>query len=241
MDEATRTLWVDPLHHDPFRDGPPYFPGHPGGKIASMLHPRSFNRLYARTLLKRTAAEMGVDLSVAFEHCLSEYGGSPSAELAVLLASLRAEAMIHQAHHWQTRGQTYYGDHQLFDRVYTTVSGFIDGLAEKAIGTGHHINVQPLLQISQIVAFSKIFYSDAPVNPTPEDYVLLSLRAVLKSSVVLTFAYKSLEGKGQLSYGIDNHLQGIADKQEELIYLLKQRSKTREASVHSPEDTSWKR
>ena len=238
MDEPTRTLWVDPLHHNPFKDGPPYFPGHPGGRVAS-VDPK-IDREVARTLLKRTAAAIGMDLSVAFQHCLSEYGGSPSAELAVLLASLRAEGMIHQAHHWQTRGETYYGDHLLFDRVYSTVGGFIDALAEKAIGTGHHINVQPLLQVSQIVAFSKIFYSDAPVNPTPNDYVLLSLRAVLKSAVILTFAYKTLEAKGMLSYGIDNHLQGIADKQEELIYLLRQRSNTREASVRTASDASWK-
>jgi hypothetical protein len=35
--------------------------------------------------------------------------------------------------------------------------------------------------------------------------------------------YKLLESKGQLSSGTDNLLQGIADKHEEFVYLLKQR------------------
>jgi len=122
-------------------------------------------------------------------------------------------------------GHSYYGDHLLFERVYGEVHGLIDGLAERAVGKGDAILVQPLLQMSHMVVFSKLFYADAPVRPTSQEMPLLSFRAVMKSSVLLQLVYSTLEGKGQLSNGLDNLLQGIADKQESLIYLLNQRTK----------------
>jgi hypothetical protein len=94
--------------------------------------------------------------------------------------------------------------------------------------------------MSQMSAFIKIFYSDAPVSPGPEEMVLLSLRTLSKSALVLVYAYKSLEAKGQLLLGTDNLLQGVADEQEGLVYLLKQRSMVRMASV-PPNGAAWKR
>ena len=217
---ATDVIWYDPLNYDPLRDGPPYLPNQGSGKVAS-----------SRAWLKEAHAMMGQDVLVAFQHCTAEYGNAPMAELAVVLACFRAEAMIHQAHHWQTRGSSYYGDHLLFERVYGEVNGFIDRIAERAVGSGQEILVQPLMQISHMVAFSKLFYSDAPLQPTPEEMPLLSLRALLKSSLLLQMAYTSLEQKDILSNGTDNLLQDIADKQESLSYLLKQRSKTKAASM----------
>lgn len=211
---ATDVIWYDPLNYDPLRDGPPYLPNQGSGKVAS-----------SRAWFKEAHAMMGQDVLVAFQHCTAEYGNAPMSELAVLLASVRAEAMIHQAHHWQTRGLQYYGDHLLFERIYGEVNGFIDRIAERAVGSGQEILVQPLMQISHMVKFSKLFYSDAPVQPTPEEMPLLSLRALLKSSLLLQMAYTSLEQKGILSNGTDNLLQDIADKQEGLVYLLQQWSK----------------
>jgi DNA-binding ferritin-like protein len=215
---STYTLLHDPLAYDPLKDGPPYLPGLIGGKVAGM-------KGRARAWVRCSAVEMGADISQALQHCVADYGGAPMAELAVLLSCLRAETLIHQAHHWQTQGHSYYGDHLLFERVYGEVHGLIDGLAERAVGKGDAILVQPLLQMSHMVVFSKLFYADAPVRPTSQEMPLLSFRAVMKSSVLLQLVYSTLEGKGQLSNGLDNLLQGIADKQESLIYLLNQRTK----------------
>lgn len=217
---ATQAIWHDPLSYSYLKDGPPYLPGLVGGKVASG----------SGAWLRQAHLEMGGDVGIALEHCLAEYGGAPYAELSVVMAALRAEAMIHQTHHWQTRGQAYYADHQLFERIYGAVNGFIDGLAEKAVGLGGEVLVQPLLQVSQVTVFSKLFYGDAPVKPYPEELPLLSLRALLKSSILLQMAYGLLKEKGNLSLGTDNFLQGVADTQENLVYLLKQRTKTREAS-----------
>jgi len=222
---ATEALWVDPLSYNYLKDGPPYLPGIVGGKVASDA------KAEVRAWVRQASAEVGGDVAIAFQHCVAEYGGAPMSELAVLLACVRAEAMIHQAHHWQTRGSSYYGDHLLFERVYGEVNGAIDGLAERAVGSGHHVLVQPLMQMSHMVVFTKLFYSDAPVSPEPEEMPLLSLRALLKSMLLLQLAYESLQARGLLSNGTDNLLQDLADKQESLAYLLKQRTKTRNASM----------
>jgi len=221
---STYALLHDPLSYNYLKDGPPYLPGIVGGKVAA--HGGEVGGW-----VRQAALQVGTDVEVAFQHCVADFGGTPMAELAVLLASLRAEAMIHQAHHWQTRGQTYYGDHLLFERIYGEVNGLIDGLAERAVGKGDTILVQPLLQMSHMMTFTKLFYSDAPVQPTPQEMPLLSWRALMKSAVLMQLAYAALEDKGLLSHGIDNLLQGIADKQESLAYLLKQRSSMKEASM----------
>jgi len=220
---ATRAIWLDPLSYDPMTDGPPYLPHQTGGKVAGTT------KAEVRVMIKKAQEEIGPDLAALFDGCLQKYGEAPMGELAVLLACIRAEAMIHQAHHWQTRGANYYGDHQLFMRIYEAVDGFIDGLAERVVGSCGHMFVQPMVQIEQVEAFSKLFYATAPINPEASELPLLSLQAVLTSLAVLQKTYDALEVKGQLSNGTDNLLQGIADKQEELVYLLKQRTQMKTA------------
>lgn len=220
---STYALLHDPLSFNYLKDGPPYLPGLVGGKVAS-------RQATDRVWLRKAAEESVSDVAVAFQHAMVDYGNAPMAELAVLLACVKAEALIHQAHHWQTSGSSYYGDHILFERVYGEVANFQDGLGERAVGKGDSILVQPLLQINHMLVFSKLFYSDAPVKPAPEEMPLLSLRALLKSALLLQLAYVSLEERGLLSNGVDNLLQGIADRQEEMMYLLKQRTQTRQAS-----------
>ena len=52
---------------------------------------------------------------------------------------------------------------------------------------------------------------------------MLSVRAELRFMAFLEMIYSRLESSEQLSLGVDNFLQGIADKHEGLLYLLKQR------------------
>lgn len=197
-----------------------------------------------KAMVEHEAATVGMEIEQLFQHFVTDYGQAPAAELAVLLAALRAEAVIHQAHHWATQGSTYYGDHLLFDRVYSEVFGMIDGLAERAVGSGMTILVHPLLQVHHISGFTKSFYRDASTQPAPDAMPMLSLRAVLRFLVLLNLTYAAMERKGALSHGTDNLLQGIADDHEKLVYLLKQRtgaSEVRTASRVSPQDTAWKR
>lgn len=219
-------MWHDPTSYDHFKMGPPYLPETTKMRLASQIQADVQKEADA------ALAEMGQILQMA----TASFGGAPMSELAALLAYLKAEAWIHQAHHWQTRGDTYYGDHLLFERLYNDANGMVDSLAEKAVGTGNHLLVQPLLQGSFLLDVLKSLYGDAPVNPPSDIYPVLSLRAVLRLLAFEKLVYGVLEQKGQLTHGIDNMLQGIADKHEEFAYLLKQRCKARNASKRD----AWK-
>ena len=240
MARSDTPVLIDPVNYDPVVHGPPYIP------TREIALPMKTARLKTavKALVDREAASVGQEIGQIFQHFLTDYGGAAPAELAVLLAALRAEGMIHQAHHWGTKGPLFYGDHLMYDRVYSDVFGMVDGLAERAVGAGQQVLVQPLLQVHHMSGFVKSFYRDAPVVPNPEEMAMLSLRAVLRFLVLLNLAYASLESKGALSHGTDNLLQGYADGHEQLVYLLKQRSsadEVRTASTKRPaNDLAWK-
>jgi len=191
-----------------------------------------------KAMINKVSNELVAEAQAMLEAMSADYGHLKMSELAVLVAYLRALSTVHQTHHWQTRGGHYYGDHLLFERLYSNVSGEIDGVAEKAIGTGQHLLVQPIMQTAHLGQIMKCLYRDAPVDPDPQGYVALSLRAELCFMVFLQLVYARLQASGGLSLGIDNQLQGIADKHEENLYLLRQRMGSRQAS--GPKPDAWK-
>lgn len=240
MARSDDAVLVDPLGYDPAKHGPPYLPSwqEPSSKKTAGL------KTAVKAMVDHEAATVGMEIEQLFQHFKADYGKAPAAELAVLLAALRAQGMIHQAHHWATQGPVFYGDHLLFDRAYSDVFGMVDGLAERAVGSGVPILVQPLLQVHHISGFCKSFYRDAPVEPAPEAMPLLSLRAILRFLVLLNLVYASMDKRGELSHGTDNLLQDMADNHEKLVYLFKQRASASEVRTASQPialtDTAWK-
>lgn len=202
-DSDIHAIWEEPLAYD-FRNGPPYLPEN-----------------------VRTAND-GMVLS----KLMGAFDGEPMAELGALVALLRAAAMVHQSHHWQTRGANFYGDHLLFMRIYDESVPFVDQVAERSVGAGSRDLVCPITQASLINDLIQTWCWTAKDNePAASDMVLVSLgveRCVLNC---LKEARQSLESSGQLSDGTDNLLQGVADKHEEFVYLLQQRQGGRVASV----------
>lgn len=212
--QSTYAMWHDPTTYDPFLHGPPYLRGvvQAGqGKKAAM----------------KTAS---IDLHTFCAEMCAEYGpGSPAAELGVLLAWLRAEAHVHQTHHWQTRGQAYYADHQLFERLYSEVSPMIDGVAERAVGldpNAGHLLVAPLLQAGQMTRVIAALYNMDTAAVGAERYPVVSLAMVKNLLVIVGVLRGRMDAEGRLSIGTDNLLQDIADKHESFVYLLQQRTKT---------------
>jgi DNA-binding ferritin-like protein len=205
--EAVQTIWHDPTTYNLMKHGPPYLP-EDTIKVAS----------------GKDGADFLTTLPVIIQTIKDDYGPAPMSELAVLLAFLRAEGLIFQAHHWQTRGQTYYGDHLLFERLYNEVSGDIDPLAERMVGSGHVILAHPVLHAQHVSVIVQTFYEGASVDTSPDELTVLSLRAVMNTLAVLRIIYDALETSGRLSNGTDNLLQGISDKHEGFVYLLKQRT-----------------
>ena len=54
------------------------------------------------------------NLNVVLENMLAEWGGTPYPQLSVALVHLKYLYALHQNHHWTAMGDSYYGDHLLF-------------------------------------------------------------------------------------------------------------------------------
>lgn len=141
--------------------------------------------------------------------------------LASVAVTLRAVGLMHQAAHWQTKGPNFYGDHLLFERLYGAVGEEIDSVSEKAIALGDSILVCPVKSCELALDLLSAFGRACDV-PDADKLVKLSLEAergllqVLKSALL-----------DDVTDGVENLLQAVADKHEGHVYLLQQRLKQR--------------
>jgi DNA-binding ferritin-like protein len=78
-----------------------------------------------------------------------ESSNEPYYQLHVMLSFLRYLYLLHQTNHWTASGDPYYGDHLLFERLYTTTVEEIDAIGEKAVGLGspHLVNLKDQLNL----------------------------------------------------------------------------------------------
>jgi DNA-binding ferritin-like protein len=238
--DSIYAIWHDPSAYDLMKHGPPYLPD-PQIKTGST---RKTLKDAVRPLVEKTSADALTSILVVATHIKADFSDTPLSVMAALVAFLRGESMVHQAHHWQSRGPNAYGDHLLFERLYNGVIEDLDKLAERMVGSSHPVLAYPVFHAKHTSAVVQTFYDGAPPSPTPDENVMLSLRAVLYTLVLIKFSYSSLEQQGLLSHGIDNLLQGIADKHEEHVYLLRQRAMQKSASYDrrpvASGDPQWK-
>ena len=159
---------------------------------------------------------------VILDNMMAEWGGIPYSQLSVILVYLKFLSAVHQNHHWTCMGDPFYGDHLLFSRLYEAVDAEVDPVAEKAIGLGCTSNVNPQLMYMQVLRLLS-GAGAASTIPQSSDLAKKSLIAEMNFLKVIDSCKASLQEHGLLTNGIDNMLQGIADKHEGHIYLLKQR------------------
>lgn len=143
---------------------------------------------------------------------------SPTVALSKLLGMLRALKWNYWNSHWLVQGIPYYGDHTLFDRLYSeTIDKQIDTLAEKLVNLGPELADSKLLRAS----FNEFLERH-------EDESNPFKRGLAMEKEVMTFitkTYKDLKEKDLLSLGMDDFLMSIANDRETVIYLLTQRSR----------------
>lgn len=160
---------------------------------------------------------------ISFQNMLAEWGNADGAELAVILAALRALVIVHQTAHWATRGDAFYADHLLFQRLYESVNGEVDTIAEKCIGIGDSNLVNPIMQMKQVYKFLKLFDAGVTTIPQSSDFAKKSYVAEQYLISILDYATDSMREVGSLTRGVDNMLAGMQDAHERHCYLLKQR------------------
>jgi len=133
-----------------------------------------------------------------------------------LLAILRAAGVSHQHAHWTSKGCNFYGDHLLFERIYTPIADQVDGLAEKAVQKYGPKVVDPCAQLEQMRHFMEMWEKE-------KDLVGRALLVEHGIQYCISTARHKL-GK-DLSIGLDNFLAQLADDHETPLYLLGQRGK----------------
>lgn len=194
---SVKAVWHDPTSYDMLKHGPSFFPG------MKLSHSQKTE------VTKFREKRAGFD--------------SPPVpgwqEAKRLLAFLRAASFIHQTNHWQTAGQSFYGDHLLYQHIYEESSKGIDELAERivgSIGTGH-VDAQP--QAKAVGMTVDYIYSQAAQPSVLE----LSITAEVIVLLAVKRSIAGLEAAQALTPGTSNLLEGLFDKHETFLYLLKQR------------------
>lgn len=154
---------------------------------------------------------------------LGDKMSSEYSALGVLSSAASALAHVLQTCHWQARGDSFYGDHKLFEELYSDTSGEVDEIAERAVGMGSPLLVHPVMRTEQISEFVRLYVGDNS-SSFPRSFDLLTL-AFSAETLFLGFVKTSLEileKNGELTQGIENMLGNIADKHEKHVYLLSQ-------------------
>jgi DNA-binding ferritin-like protein len=131
------------------------------------------------------------------------------------LAVLKAARDHYRSAHWNVKGDSFYGDHLLYERLYEDVEEEIDSFAEKMIGICGPIhdygeNARKVSSISQ-----KWAVIDCPHRR--------SLKVEKTVTRFLEKLHAKLEETDQITLGLGDMITGIADKHEEHLYLIKQR------------------
>jgi DNA-binding ferritin-like protein len=137
------------------------------------------------------------------------------------LASVHALRWLYHASHWKAAGPSFYGDHQLFERLYKgdpSIDDQIDMLAEKVSARFGASAIDPVaLQQSAASILSKAVAEGS----TAAEHGLSLERSIQK---LIEETQAVLRANDSLSLGLDDFLMGLASERETSIYLLKQRS-----------------
>lgn len=160
--------------------------------------------------------------NIVVDNMVAQWGNVPYPQLSVLLVHLKFLAAVHQNHHWITKGDPFYGDHLLFQRLYEGAAGEVDSVAEKAIGLGSTANVDLVLQTSQCLKLVQGYGMTSTIPQTTE-LAKRSYLAEMNFLKVTSHLVEHMKECGILTRGLDNLIAGIEDSHESACYLLKQR------------------
>jgi DNA-binding ferritin-like protein len=136
-------------------------------------------------------------------------------------AILRATAIVHQHNHWEIGGQAQYGDHLLYERLYTATQSDIDSLAERIIG----VCGLETLSFNKTLNNLQCNYLNSLVD---RSILERSLLAEQKAKDILSITYESLKNSQFKSdIGLTEDLfPSLISNREEALYLLRRRAES---------------
>ena len=135
--------------------------------------------------------------------------------LSHILAALRAQYLMYQTSHWQSKGPAYYGNHLLFQRLYESVQEEIDAVAEKLVGYSGIDCVDLPAQIELIEAYCSRWCRIECLHER-------GLQSEKDMQKLFQVSYATLKAQGSLPLGLDDLLMATANAHETNEYLLQQ-------------------
>ncbi len=132
------------------------------------------------------------------------------------VATLKAISLIHQHNHWTTKGEMFYGDHLLFERIYNSALENLDLAAEKFMGLFGEESLNFDLQTELL---NKILTKYKNLEGSPVEMSLAIEKDFLKFAQA---SYNEFKEADVISLGLDDAIMSISNKREEAVYLLQQ-------------------
>lgn len=133
--------------------------------------------------------------------------------LKELLSFLRAQQWFLLNLHWQVKGSDFYELHILFERLYGTLGGQIDALAEKIVG---YYGVDAV-EMNDSMAKAQKWLKEWKGEPVES-----ALNCEKQLQKLIRQTYETMKDKKELSLGLDDFLMGLANDHETHLYLLGQ-------------------
>lgn len=135
--------------------------------------------------------------------------------LCDVLGCLRAQYLSYQTSHWQVVGQSFYGNHLLFERLYKSVLEQVDSLAEKLVGYLGREVVDLNHQMRHITGYT-MAWSQIDCHHKR------GIRSEQDLQAALRRAYDGIKQAQAMSLGLDDWIMATANAHEENEYLLQQ-------------------
>lgn len=141
-----------------------------------------------------------------------------------ILAHLRALQWFYWTTHWQVRGDNFYGDHLLLNRLYEgrgggpKINDQIDDLGERMVAYFGVSSVNPAVINGKVheVLLDPGNYDEGTLGQ------LYRLEAQLQHAIRLAWEANQKSG-AYMSLGLDDYLMALANERDTAIYLLGQR------------------
>jgi DNA-binding ferritin-like protein len=137
--------------------------------------------------------------------------------LVAVHVALETEQLLFHAFHWRSKGQDYYGDHLLYQRLYTDRAEEIDRIGEVLMAVAGPNSVSPVITITGMQDLT------GRIEALQGTEAQRGVALVSETLRRLTAANAAL-GQDNWTLAVNNVLAGFADKHLEALYLLKQRA-----------------
>ena len=135
--------------------------------------------------------------------------------LTKLAARFRAMQLFAHNAHLLAKGQTFYQDHEAFGEMYPAYEAAFDGLVERTIGLDGEYN--PEASFKQVGEFLSSTWGCSDSQQCFAKLLDFEKRVCADITDILA--------RMDVTQGVSNFLQGLADESESRQYKLKQRLK----------------